>query len=153
MQLFFEESKEREEASGSEVLDAYEIEKIKQLLEMDEDLNEVEPKSREAYEKYEEYDVRKRERIEQQLIEDGLEIIEEEASIEELHQQKDNETSKRVKSEKKRKKGKKSGKKREKPMSSKEALLVALLDMKVKKIRKLLKGAEVNIQIRFKGND
>jgi hypothetical protein len=58
-------------------------------------------------------------------------------------------TAEEKKKPKKKKKKKSSAKTKEKKKGFEENLLAALVEMKPKKIRKLLKGAEVNIAIRF----
>jgi HD superfamily phosphohydrolase len=121
----------------TKVLDTDEIEKIKALLDMDE---EVLP--REVLDE-EEIEARKVEVIKQQLEADGLEIISEEEYVETL-------SSKVPKKEKKKSKKRDSKKSKETQLSFEETLLKAVKGMKMKKIKKLLKGAEVTIQINFK---
>jgi hypothetical protein len=130
-----EESQEDEDiVTGTEVLDSNEIEKIKVLLDMDEEEEEKEELDEE------EIEARKMEVIKQQLEADGLEIVSEEDYVETLSGKK----SKKKKKEKKLKKSK------EKTFTFEEALIAAVEGMKVKKIKKLLKGAEVTIKINFK---
>jgi len=135
-----EKNKEDDVVQGGEpkVLDSREIEQIKVLLEKEEEIPFPEPEN-EA-----EYEARKVEVITQKLEEDGLEIVPEEEIIAALS-----------KSEKKAKKKKKMKKKRakksvEEVYTFEEALLAAVENMKPKKIKKLLKDAEVTISIRFK---
>jgi len=140
-----EENVETEDTVDSEVLESNEKEKIKQLLlEMEEDIEESSD---------EDYKVHNIEVVKQQLIEDGLEIVDEE----ELSQKRVDEALNADKTERKEKKKKKRPKKSEKnkdePVAFEEALLAAVVGMKVKKIKKLLKGAEVSINIRFKDDD
>ncbi len=139
---------EEEEKSQSEpkVLDLSEIDRIKALLDMDEEDVEEVPVS-EA-----ELESRKVEVIKQQLIADGLEIVDEEEFVEALSQ-----TPKRKKEKSKKKKKKKKAPKEKKVKKNEvteagfeEALLAAVREMKVKKIKKLLKGAEVTLKIKFK---
>ena len=124
-----------------EVLDSNEIEKIKALLDMDDEIAENMPISDD------EYEARKVKVIKEQLIADGLEIIEEEAIVEELS------TIGADSSKKKSKKMKR--KKKETPFSKKElarieaAVEVALDKMKPKNIKKLLKGKKVEIKIKL----
>jgi len=141
---------EEDEQEGNEVLDSNEIEKIKALLEMDEEVEEVSD---------EEYESRKVEVIKQQLIADGLEIVDEDEYVEALSkkssEQSDNPAGtrtkkKKAKKSKKEQKIKKDKKKNEEIFTFEEALLAAIEGMKVKKIKKLLKGAEVTIKINFK---
>jgi hypothetical protein len=138
-------SEEEEESAPDEevlpqpkVLDSNEIEQIKALLdEEEEEIDLVEPADEE------EYEARKVEVITQKLEADGLEIVEEEEIISSL-----SEEPKKKKEKAKRKKKKK--KKEEDIYTMEEALLAAIENMKPKKIKKLLKGAEVTINIRFK---
>jgi len=134
------DQKEEEVSSGDtpKVLDSNDIEQIKALLEEDEeDLPEVD------LEDEKEIEARKVEVITQKLEEDGLEIVDEEKIIDELSQ-------KPQKVQKQKKKSKKNKKKSEEVYTFEEALLAAVENMKPKKIKKLLKGAEVTIKIRFK---
>ena len=136
-----------ERVNDTNVLDSSEIEKIKALLEMEED----EMPSVETLDE-EEIEARKVEVIKQQLEADGLEIVSEEEYVETL-------SSKAPKKKKKKnmkprknedKKSKKNKKNKEEIFSFEEALIAAIEGMKVKKIKKLLKGAEVTIKINFK---
>ncbi len=127
-----EEEAELEEPSKATVLDNNEIERIKALLEEDSEVEFVESTNDIDYE------ARKVEVITRQLEADGLEILNEEEYIEIL--------SKKIKKEKK----KKDEKKKESTYTFEEALIAAVEGMKVKKIKKLLKGAEVTIKINFK---
>ena len=122
---------EIEEPKKAEVLDSSEIERIKALLE-DDDL-ELEPVEMEHDIDYES---RKVEVITQHLESDGLEIVNEDEYVETLSKK-----SKKIKKEKKKK---------EKTFTFEEALIAAVEGMKVKKIKKLLKGADVTIKISFK---
>ena len=145
-----ESEKEQEEEAENEpeeeilpepkVLDGNEIEQIKALLEEeDEEIELIDPADEE------EYEARKVEVITQKLEEDGLEIVEEEEIISELSQKPNKKKSKSKKSKKQKKK-----RKEEDIYTMEEALLAAIENMKPKKIKKLLKGAEVTIKIRFK---
>ncbi len=139
------EEQEIDRANETNVLDTNEIEKIKALLEMDEKEEEtmVEVLDEEAYE------ARKVEVIKQQLEADGLEIISEEEYVEKLSSKTPKEKKeKRMKSRKNE--NKKSKKNKEEAFIFEEALIAAVKGMKVKKIKKLLKGAEVTIKINFK---
>jgi len=120
-----------EEDDVPEVLNLNEIEKIKALLE-DEAISVNE-------EIEEDYEARKVEVITQQLEAEGLEIVDEETLVQTLS-----------KKEKKKKKKKKKSKQNEEVYTFEEALIAAVEGMKVKKIKKLLKGAEVSITINFK---
>jgi len=143
-----EEAEEIDRANETNVLDTNEIEKIKALLEMEE---EDEVPIVEALDE-EEIEARKVEVIKQQLEADGLEIISEEEYVEKLSSEASKEKKKKnMKSHKNRdKKSKKSKKNKEESFSFEEALIAAVEGMKVKKIKKLLKGAEVTIKINFK---
>jgi hypothetical protein len=89
------------------------------------------------------YETRKVEVIKKHLEEDGLEILNEDNMLDILN----------TKSKKKKEKKKKSKKvKEEEKFSFEEELLAAVKGMKVKKLKKLLKGAEITIQINFKGD-
>ena len=137
---------ENEEARASEdsglapqVLDGKEIEQIKALLE-----EEQETLPQIDLEDTEKIEARKIEVITKKLEEDGLEIIGEEEIIDRLSK-----ASKKKESKKQTKK-KKEKKSKEEVYTFEEALLAAVENMKPKKIKKLLKGAEVTIKIRFK---
>lgn len=117
------------------ILDSNEIERIKALLDMKEEPREVSD---------EELQSRKVEVIKEQLIADGVEIVDEEEYVEAL-------SKKPLLPKKKKKRSKKSKKTDEETFTFEEALLAAVKGMKVKKIKKLLEGAEVTININFKG--
>ena len=159
---------EEDEKVDTKVLDLNEIDKIKALLDMEEEVEEVSE---------DEYESRKIEVIKQQLIADGLEIVDEDEYVEALSkkslvekkekssEESDNHAGTRTKKMKSRKneekkskskksqkeqKIKKDKKQEEEIFTFEEALLAAIEGMKVKKIKKLLKGAEVTIKINFK---
>jgi len=91
-------------------------------------------------------ETRKVEVITEHLEADGLEIVNEEEYVDTLSKK-----SKKVKKEKKIKSKKKKTEKKEKDTYTfEEALIAAVEGMKVKKIKKLLKGADVTIKISFK---
>ena len=133
---------ESEENAGTEILNSNEIEKIKALLDMDDEIemNDELPLSDD------EYEARKVKAIKEQLISDGLEIVEELSIVV------DDITEKTKKSKKKSKK------KKETPFSPKElaqieeSFSVAITNLKPKKIEKLLKGKEIKIKIKL-GDD
>jgi len=126
-----------EEATGTNILDSNEIDKIKTLLEMEEEISdETKELSGETYED------RKIEVIKEHLIADGLELVNEDEYVESL--------STKPKKSKSKKKKKKKKKKSVETFTFEEALLAAVEGMKVKKIKKLLRGAEVNLKINFK---
>lgn len=140
-----------EEDPVLEVLDRGEIEKIKALLDMDEEDTEGLDLTEETYES------RKIEVIKEQLIADGLEIFEEEEIVDELSKpKKEEEKSKTKKTKpekiKKEKKNKKKKKKNEKFTEDEwSAIEDAINNLKPKKIKKLLKGKEVEVKIKLKG--
>lgn len=133
-----------ETVQDPEVLDSHEIERIKALLEEDETDEEVLQIEDEG-----EYEARKVEVITEHLEADGLEIISEDEIVDIL-------STKNKKKKMKKNKTKKSEKKRSKKVKEEEtytfeeALIAAIEGMKPKKIKKLLKDAEVTIQINFK---
>lgn len=121
------------ELQETNVLNRNEIEKIKALLEE----NDVET---EQIEDNNDLETRKVEVIKKHLEEDGLEIVSEEEYVETLSTI-DNDVKKpKSKSEKRKKE----------ILSSEEVFIAALGGMKVEKLRKLLKGAEITIKIKFK---
>ncbi len=137
-----DETLEENEQVDTKVLDLNEIDKIKALLEMEEEIKEVSD---------EEYESRKVEVIKQQLIADGLEIVDEDEYVEALSKKPLVEKNEKLKKKKKKsKKIKKDKKKEVEIFTFEEALIAAVEGMKVKKIKKLLKGAEVTIKINFK---
>jgi hypothetical protein len=147
LSAFFPLSAEEEQPQNDpKVLDPGEIERIKALLDMEEEAA-VEPPSSE-----EELESRKVEVIKQQLIADGLEIVDEEEIVEVLSKapKRKKEKSKKRKKRKKEPKGKKN---EVAEAGFEEALLAAVREMKVKKIKKLLKGAEVTLKIKFKDKE
>jgi len=145
-----EEEQSEEEDFNSEVLNLDEIEKIKALLDMDEEEIEDFDLDEEAYES------RKIEVIKEQLISDGLEIIEEEEIVDELNKEKkskkkskkiNTKTEKIKKSEQKKKKNEKFT---EDEWSAIEgAIGDAINKLKPKKIKKLLKGKEIEVHIKL----
>jgi len=91
------------------------------------------------------------EKIKQLLLDEELEVAENdefEVEPEDVITEEPNKLEKKEKP-KKKKKSKKVSKTKEKKMKFEENLLEALVEMKPQKIRKLLKGAEVSITIRF----
>lgn len=129
--LLAEPSSQEQDTQTNQVLDLTEIEKIKSLLETDEDISE----NSLILENEEIDEKKKREAIKQNLIEEGLEIVEGEDMIHAVESDftpniVHNVDKKREKFEKK--------------------LLNAIRNMKIKKIKKLLKDAEITVNIRFK---
>jgi len=125
-----------------QVLDENELEKIKKLLEMDDDIEIVDSLSEDDIE------IRKVKVIKEQLIADGLEIVDEEEIIEGLSV-----TDKNIVFPSKKKKGKKKKDKKSITFSKKEleqiedAVQVAIATLKPKKMKKLLKGKKIEISI------
>jgi len=123
--------------TSSSVLDVKEIDKIKALL----DENEKE----DCVDTDEDYETRKVKVITEQLVSDGLEIVREDEIVDILSQK-----QKKKKSKKEKSKKKKANKEKEETYTFEEALLAAIEGMKIKKIRKLLKNADIKISISFK---
>lgn len=149
---------DREANEVTQVLDADEIEKIKTLLDMEEDtesdlLNE------------DDIEARKIEVIKEQLIADGLEIVDENEIVDELSMQDtikifdihENENSNKNKKIKQSKEKKRKSPKKKKNIKYTEAQRVAIEDavqvaigkLKRKKMKKLLKGKEVKLHIQL----
>jgi len=148
-----EEELESPEALPLEVLDSREIEKIKALLDMDDEDEIVDDLSED------EVQLRKVEVIKEQLISEGLEILEEDEIVDILST-KTNE--KKVFKDKKQKlKQKKEQKKRQRMLDcSKDELFQletavgkALENLKPKKMKKFLKGKEIELKIKIEDND
>jgi len=140
------------------VLDSDEIEKIKALLEMDDEELTEEPLSDEALEE------RKVELIKEQLIAEGLEIVDEDEIVEELSINLDGTLEKSSETEEKKKKAKKSkqkSKKKSKKIKFNEANMeriedaveVAIANMTKKQMKKLLKGKEIEMHIKLEDNN
>jgi len=130
------------------VLDGDEIEKIKALLDMDEQIDVVdEILSGEALE------VRKIEVIKEQLISDGIEIIAEDEIVGELSIDLDGTLHKSENLKKKKSKSKKS-KLTEKNMKYiEDAVKSTMSKMTKKQMKKLLKGKEIEISVKLEDND
>ncbi|NOR55221.1 MAG: hypothetical protein GQ531_03340 [Sulfurovum sp.] len=132
------------------VLNADEVAKIKALLEMDDSVEEEEELSDEALE------ARKIEVIKEQLIADGLEIVEENEMIEELSIQLDGSLEKDDKSKNKESKKKKSKKIKfteENMEHIEDAVEMAMASMTKKQMKKLLKGKEISISVKLEGKE
>ena len=127
------------EKRETKVLNSSEIERIKILLEDEEEGETLKVEDDTNYE------TRKVEVITQHLEADGLEIVREDEYVEIL-------SKKEKKKKSKKKLAKKEKKKKEKNINFEEALVSAVKDMKIKKIKKLLKGANITITINFKDN-
>jgi len=121
------------------ILDRREIEKIKGLLDMEEE-EETLPIEKELPEEVVEQ--RKIEAIKAQLIADGLEIVEEEEIVETLDAGK--------KSKKKKKKMERGPFSEEEFDAIQKAFTAALFKLKPRKIRKLLKGKKTEITLKLK---
>lgn len=149
---------EEDNARKTRVLDDNEVEKIKELL----DMNEIDHDSGDDVLSDEEYESRKIKAIKEQLIAEGLEIVEEKEILDDFDvdapdyegelSTEDNLFLDKVK----RKKIKnKSTKKKKKKLAHKEddlivqALEMAIRTLKKKQRKQLLKGKEVEITIRL----
>jgi len=144
------EKENRESSEDPKVLDSHDIERIKALLEEDEHDEEIlQIEDEDAYE------ARKVEVITEHLEADGLEIISEDEIVNILSTKPEKKKINKKKA-KKAKKVEKVEKKRSKKAQKEEvytfeeALIAAIEGMKPKKIKKLLKDAEVTIKINFK---
>jgi len=148
--------------AGTEVLDGNEVEKIKELLEM----NEMDYDNSNEVLSDEEYEARKVKVIKEQLIADGLEIVEENEILEEYEVDKSSKSWKLSDEEDafldnvKRKKIKnKSANKKNKKLAHKEddlivqAVEMAMRTLKKKQRKQLLKGKEVEITIKIEGKN
>lgn len=145
-----EENKQEDEEAfniiadtGTEVLDGNEIEKIKALLDMD---NEDTALNVDQTISEDEYEARKVKIIKEQLIADGLEIIEEDAIVEALST---SVLDTLDVSSPLTKKTKKSQFTLEELTRVEKAFTVAMSKLKAKKIKKLLKGKEIEIKIKL----
>jgi hypothetical protein len=151
-----EKIEEVKELSEPTVLDGDEIEKIKALLDMDDDEDILEEiLSDEALES------RKVELIKEQLIADGLEIVEEDDIVEELSVNLDGTLkkhsdikNKKIKAKQKNKKNKsKKIKFTEENMEHiEDAVEMAMATMTKKQMKKLLKGKEIEVRIKLEDN-
>ncbi len=133
-----------EDMSLPEVLDRDEIAKIKALLEMDDESEENENTISLSDDDYE---ARKVEVIKEQLIADGLEIVEENEIVEELSYDAVNAPEEREGTLSKTKQ--ETGVNEEELSRIEVAIWAALGQMKPKKIKKLLKGKETKIKIKL----
>jgi uncharacterized membrane protein len=126
---------------NSKILDMNEIEKIKNLLDMD-DVEDVEDFLTE-----EEIEVRKVELIKKQLIDEGLEIVQEDEIVEELN------LDSKKKSKKKKNKSKKLKFTKKNMERIEDAVEMAMANMTKKQMKKLLKGKEIEIKLLLKGKN
>ncbi|WP_373032649.1 hypothetical protein [Sulfurovum sp.] len=126
---------ELEENAGTEILNSSEIEKIKALLDMDDEIemNDVAPLSDD------EYEARKVKVIKEQLIADGLEIVEELSIVVD-------DISKKTKQSKKNNETLFSPKEL---AQIEEAMDRAISKLTPKKIKKFLKGKKIEIKIKL----
>lgn len=126
---------ELEENAGTEILNSSEIEKIKALLDMDDEIemNDVAPLSDD------EYEARKVKVIKEQLIADGLEIVEELSIVVD-------DISKKTKQSKKNNETLFTPKEL---AQIEEAMDRAIGKLKPKKIKKFLKGKKIEIKIKL----
>ncbi len=143
---------EPEENAGNEILNGDEIEKIKALLDMD---DEIDLHEDDELLSDDEYEARKVKVIKEQLIADGLEIVEEDEIVEELSLSLVDSIEESDEKLEKKKKSRKTKKKKETLFNEDElsriedAVVVALDKMKPKKIKKLLKGKKIEIKIKL----
>ena len=139
-----------DESAGPEILNVDEIEKIKALLDMDDEILENEDDLQLSDD---EYEARKVKVIKEQLIADGLEIVEENEIVEELSiavLDSIEETDEKLGKKSKKKKKKKETLFSEDELSRiEDAVVVALEKMKPKKIKKLLKGKKIEVKIKL----
>jgi len=153
-------SEKHEDTVAPTVLDGDEIEKIKVLLDMDDNSDIIEEALSE-----DEIEERKVALIKEQLIADGLEIVEEDEIVADLSIDLDGTLT--ALSEVKAKKTKKSnGKKQKNKFQSKkikftqanmerieDAVEMAMATMTKKQMKKLLKGNEIEISIKLEDKD
>ncbi len=152
-----EEELEIQMETLTEVLNTDEIDKIKALLEMDDEEPLEELLSEDDHE------ARKVEVIKEQLIADGLEIVEEEEILDALsvkHKEKpaDKRKKSKLKSKEKSKKEKKKKKKtskftKDELVHIEDAVALALESLEPKKMKRLLKGKEIEFNIKLEDND
>ncbi len=142
-----------ENVSLPAVLDSDEIAKIKALLDMDDEIAENEDAISLSDD---EYEARKVKVIKEQLISDGLEIVEEDEIVEVLSsdavnsaEEVDEKLSKKKKSKTKKKQKQETELNEDELSRIEEAIMAALSQMKPKKIKKLLKGKETKVKIKL----
>ena len=159
MELSAETVSVEEEVESSEelplnVLDGDEIDRIKALLEMDDEESDLVEHLSE-----DEVHSRKVEVIKEQLISEGLEILDEDEIIDVLSSK--TKEKKALKCKKNKLKHKKEQKKKQDLLGcSKEELFLlemavtkAILSLKPKKMKKFLKGKEIELKIKLEDND
>ncbi|WP_309499348.1 hypothetical protein [Sulfurovum sp.] len=137
-----------QEVLGTKVLNMDDIVRIKELLDMGDDgieINEAEFLGDDAYE------ARKTKVIKEQLIAEGLEILEEDEMVEALSasvEKASEKLDKQLKKIKKRHKKKIALGENER-FNMEEALSAVIANLKPKKIKKLLNGEEIKIKIKL----
>jgi len=148
------QEKEEEDTRSTQVLDSNEVEKIKELLEV----NEMDYNSSDEVLSDEEYESRKIKVIKEQLIAEGLEIVEEFEVDKSSTSWKLSEEENLFLDKVKRKKMKnKSDKKKNKHLAHKkddlivQAVEIAMRTLKKKQRKKLLNGKEIEIKIKLEG--
>ena len=159
LELSAETVSEEEEVESSEelplnVLDGDEIDRIKALLEMDDEESDLVEHLSE-----DEVHSRKVEVIKEPLISEGLEILDEDEIIDVLSSK--TKEKKALKCKKNKLKHKKEQKKKQDLLGcSKEELFLlemavtkAILSLKPKKMKKFLKGKEIELNIKLEDND
>lgn len=153
-----QQEQEEDNAQKTQVLDDNEVEKIKELL----DMNEMDYDSSDEILSDEAYESRKIKVIKEQLIAEGLEIVEEKEMLDDFdvdaHDDEgelSNEDNLFLDKVKRKKMKNKSTKKKKKKLAHKEedlivqALEIAIRTLKKKQRKQLLKGKEVEITIRL----
>ena len=157
--IFSLETEDENVAEAPLILDGEEIDKIKALLEMDDEIPfEDEVLDADALE------ARKIEVIKEQLIADGLEIVDEKEIVEELSigldgslhtVEKADKASKKekTKSKKKKNKSKKLKFSEENMEHIEDAVEMAMASMTKKQMKKLLKGKDVDVTIKLEGKN
>lgn len=143
-----EDTVEEQAGPDTKVLNLDEIAKIKALLDMEE--NEIEINEDDLLEG-DAYEARKIKVIKEQLIADGLEIVEEDEMVESLSAsaEKDSETLNRILKKIKKKHKKKRALDDEQRLELEKALHTAIAALKPKKIKKLLNGEEIKVKIKL----
>jgi uncharacterized membrane protein len=137
------------ENAGTEILNSNEIEKIKALLDMDDEID-----LHDELLSDDEYEARKVKVIKEQLIADGLEIVEEDEIVEELSSVALDALEDIDEQIDKKKKSKKKTLFNDDELSRiEDAVVVALEKLKPKKIKKLLKGKKIEIKIKLEDDD
>lgn len=134
--------------SGTKVLNMDEIVKIKELLDMGEDEIEI---NEEEFLEDDAYEARKIKVIKEQLIAEGLEILEEDEMVEALSasvEKASEKLDKKLKKIKKRHK-KKTALGENERFDLEEALSAVIANLKPKKIKKLLNGEEIKVKIKL----